>query len=260
MTHLTDEQFEDIIQGTIPEPEHVSGCEQCRNALASKRATAERLRAAFASVKPSENLAANIRAELTKSSKAPEKVWHAGHPSIIRLTKAVWPAAAAAVLIIAVILGIYGISPQPVLGAPAELVQIHQHNLSDSHEFYSESDPKKLAEYFKEKLGFSPSMPALGRGMEIRGCCVRHFQGKIVGSYVVDTPEAVISIIAVTAEPQTLDMNSSFEYEGHTFYKATFAKCDMVATRLGNYTYCAVGEVSHDYLTQLLASLIPKDN
>jgi hypothetical protein len=260
MNHLTEEQFEDIIQGTIPEPEHVSGCEQCKNVLAGKRATAERLRAAFASVKPGENLAANIRAELIKSAKAPEKVRHKRRPLKIRFRTIAWPAAAAAVLIIAIILGIYGIGPQPALAAPAELVQIHQNNLSDSHEFYSESDPQKLAEYFKDKLGFSPSMPALGRGMEIRGCCVRHFQGKIAGSYVVDTPEAVISIIAVTAEPQTLEMDGSFEYEGHTFYKATFAKCDMVAIRLGNYTYCAVGEVSHDYLTQLLVRLIPRGN
>jgi hypothetical protein len=257
VNHLTEEQFEDVIKGSIPEPEHVSDCEQCRNVLAQKRALANRLRAAFTTIKPNKDLANNIRTKLISSAKVPEKTQHDKWFRIISFKTIAWPAAAA-VLLIAIILGTYVINPPAAIGAPAELVKIHQHNLSDNHEFYSESDSEKLAEYFKDKLGFSPSMPALGRGMEIRGCCVRHFRGRIVGSYVVDTPRGVISVIVVTDEPHTLGMGKGFEYQGQTFYKSSFAKCDMVATRLGDFSYCAVGEITHECLTELLVQLIPK--
>jgi hypothetical protein len=32
----------------------------------------------------------------------------------------------------------------------------------------------------------------------------------------------------------------------------------MVTVRLGDYSYCAVGEISHEYLTELLSQLIPE--
>ncbi len=144
------------------------------------------------------------------------------------------------------------------MAARAELVKIHRHNLSADHEFYSEADPAKLAEYFKSKLGFSPFMPVPSQGMVLRGCCVRQFRGQIVGSYVVDTPQGVISVVVVTDKPQSLGMGDKFERQGRVFWKSSFAKCDMVTVRLGDYSYCAVGEVSHEYLTELLSRLMPE--
>lgn len=256
MNHLTEEQFEDIIQGSLMEPKHIAECQQCRKILADKRAIANRLRSAFASVAPNKNLSNNIRSQLF-NKKTIRQVQHVRQPWNIGFKKLVWPAAAAAALFIVAILGIYFTNPPSAMAARAELVKIHEHNLSGNHKFYSESDPEKLAEYFIEKLGFIPSMPSLGQGMEIRGCCIRHFQGQIVGSYVVDTPEGVMSVIVVTDEPQTLGISSKFEYQGHSFYKSSFAKCEMVATRLGIYSYCAVGEISHEFLAELLVRLIP---
>ena len=60
MNHLTDEQFEDIIQGSLPEPQHLLDCERCRELLAEKAAIANRLRSAFASVKPGANTISQI--------------------------------------------------------------------------------------------------------------------------------------------------------------------------------------------------------
>lgn len=256
MNHLTEEQFEDIIRSSLMEPKHIEECEQCRKLLADKRAIANRLRSAFASVTPDKKIADNIRAQLSNKA-AIRQEQHVRQFWNIGLKKMVWPAAAA-VLLIVVILGTYVVNPPSAMAARAELVKIHQNNLSGDHKFYSESDPEKLAVYLKDKLGFSPSMPALGRGMEIRGCCVRHFRGQIVGSYVVDTPNGVMSVIVVTDEPQTLGIGSKFEYQGYTFYKSSFAKCDMVAIKLGDYSYCAVGEISHKFLTELLVRLMPE--
>ncbi len=257
MSHLTEGQFEDIMQGLLPEPEHLTDCDLCRELLAEKKAIANRMRSAFDSVKPDKHLANNIRVQLTNKA-VPKHPQFASRFSNIRFERIAWPAAVAAVLVMAVILGVYVISPSSAVAARAELVKIHNHNLSADHEFYSETNPKKLAEYFKSNLGFSPSMPKPGRGMALRGCCVRHFRGQIVGSYVVDTPQGVISVVVVTENPETLGMGGKFERQGRVFWKSSFAKCDMVTVRLGDYSYCAVGEISHEYLTELLSRLMPE--
>lgn len=252
MNHLTEEQFEDIKQGLLKEPEHLKGCDTCRQLLAEKKAIASRMRSAFGSVRPTEQLADNIRMQVAgkvKPVRLPFVQWLRDN----HFQKIAWPAAAAVFLITAII-GIYAIKPS---SAMAEFVDIHSQNLSTEHEFYSESDPEKLAEYLKDKLGFSPSMPAVGKGMAIRGCCVRHFRGRIAGSYVVDTPQGIMSIIVVTDKPETLGLKK-VKNNGQVLWESSFAKCNMVAIRLGDYSYCAVGEISHEYLAELISQLVPE--
>ena len=94
--------------------------------------------------------------------------------------------------------------------------------------------------------------------MALRGCCVAHFRGEVVGSYVVETPQGVMSIVVVTDRPQSLGMGQKFQHGKNTFWKSSFAKCSMVTVRLGDYSYCAVGEISHKYLTELLDRLMPE--
>jgi hypothetical protein len=167
---------------------------------------------------------------------------------------------AAAILIIVVPLSVYFGTPSAARAAHAELVKIHNHNLSPGHEFYSEAEPEKLAEYFKDKLGFNPRLPESSRGLALRGCCVRHFRGQVVGSYVVETPEGVMSIVVVTDKPESLGIKSKFRKGQYTYWKSSFAKCDMVTVRIGDYSYCAVGEISHEYLTELLSQLLPRQS
>ena len=256
MSHLTEEQFEDVIQGLEPEPKHLAGCDYCRGLLDEKTAIAGRLRSAFNSVKTDKQLANNIRAQFANKA-APKRIELVEWLTNIRLRTIAWPAAAA-LLITAAILSFNIINLSPATAAQAELVEIHNHNLTDNHEFHSQSDPEKLAEYFKDKLGFTPSMPIASQGMQIRGCCVRHFRGRIVGSYVVDTPQGVMSVIVVTDKPRSLGMAEKFEHQSRVYWKSSFDKCDMVTVRLGDYSYCAVGEVSHEYLTELLSRLMPQ--
>lgn len=255
MNHLTEEQFEDIMQGVLEEPEHLAGCYQCQERLAEKKALAARLSSAFNSVKADEQLAKKIRARLadkkvSKQVEVPKLLW------IARLQRIAWPAAAAAVLVIVTIFGIYAISPSPAAAAQAELVKIYKHNISADHGFYSEADPVKLARYFKDRLGFVPSMPELVRGMSLRGCCVQHFLGEPAGSYVVETPRGVMSVVVVAEQPESFKMSKSFEHQGRVFWKSSFAKCNMVIVRFGDYSYCAMGEIPHEYLTELLSQLM----
>jgi hypothetical protein len=259
MDHITDGQFEDILQGEETGLAHLRECQDCRDRLAEKRAIAERLRSAFGSVQASPDLAGRIRHNLNASASVAITNQPVQRVSPGRNRWQIWPglAAAAAVLIVLVPLSMYFGSPSAAKAAQAELAKIHNHNLSPDHEFYSEAEPGKLAEYFKSKLGFNPRLPELGHGMALRGCCVKHFRGKVVGSYVVDTPEGVMSVIVVTDKPESLGIEGKFKKGEQTYWKSSFAKCDMVSVRIGNYSYCAVGEISHEYLTELLSRLIP---
>ena len=261
MNHLTNEQLEDYLRGHDIDPEHLDQCKDCRDRLAEKRAIAAKLRLAFASVKADETLADRIRDQINQNSETAkfiQQTW------TTRLHHKLWPAltAAAAVFILFVPLSMYLSTPSTATAAQAQLAMIHQQNLGSHREFFSDTDPEKLAGYFKDKLGFVPAFPCTGQGMEIRGCCVAHFKGKIVGSYVVDTPKGVISIIVVTDTPKQLGMTHMPEKKGHdqSLWKSSYAQNNMVLVRLGDYSYCAIGEVSeisYKYLRDLLSRLLP---
>jgi anti-sigma factor RsiW len=257
MTHLTEEQFEDVVQGRAPEAAHVAECQACRERLAEARAVRARLRSAFASVHASAALAERIRGTLM-GRPAPEAARGSVRRRVIwRLPRLAWAgmAAAAAVLVVAIPVILYLTAPNSAAAAQAELARIHAGNLAAHHKFFSDADPGKLADYLKTQLGFEPATPKLGQGMAMRGCCVAHFKGQAVGSYVVETPRGPISIIVVPQEPQAMGMTEHAEAAGKTFWTGAFAKNSMVAVRLGGYTYCAVAEVPQDLLTQILLSL-----
>lgn len=250
MNHYTDEQFEDILQNKDVDPAHLEQCEDCRKRLEEKRAIAARLRSAFASVKPDAEFASRLHVQLDSlGAKAHRhhKLW-----SVL--------AAAAAIVVVLVPLGLYLAAPSPAEASRAQLAKIHHLNLAPNPEFHSSDDPEKLAEYFKDKLKFVPTLPRMGKGMEIRGCCVAHFKGSIVGSYVVNTPKGTISVIVATDTPGSMGMKKmrkSTESE-QTYWRGSFARCSMVTVRLGDYSYCAVAEISHDYLEDLLGRLLPE--
>ncbi|MHC4431459.1 MAG: anti-sigma factor family protein [Planctomycetota bacterium] len=260
MSHITDEQFEDILQGKDADHAHLRQCKDCRDRLAEKRAIAERLRSAFGSVRAGSDLADRISQKLGTATGAVASDRPAKRVLLDRHRRPLWPAlaAAAVTMIVLVPLSMYFGTSSTAKAAQAELVGIHKENLGPDRVFFSDAEPEKLAEYFKSELGFGPAFPCTGQGMAIRGCCVAHFRDRIVGSYVVDTPEGVISIIVVTDTPKSLGMRRMSERtrSGQTCWKASFARCRMVTVRLGDYSYCAVGEISHKYLLELISRLL----
>jgi hypothetical protein len=122
--------------------------------------------------------------------------------------------------------------------------------------FFTSADPKKLAAYLKDSLGFAPAFPRLDNGMSIRQCCVTHFRGTIVGSYVVDTPRGVLSVIVTTDTLQSMGLKRAFARGSRRFWTGGYAKCNMAAVHLGGYSYCAVGEVEQELLTEILTRLV----
>ncbi|KKL07591.1 hypothetical protein LCGC14_2584500, partial [marine sediment metagenome] len=168
-------------------------------------------------------------------------------------------ASAAAALIIVATAGVYLALPQSAQAAQARLAEIHGHNLSPHQEFYTRADPAELARYLKHRLGFHAAVPRLNAGMSIRGCCMSHFRGKPAGSYVVDTPRGVISVIVMAHAPESLGMQTELHRGGRTYRVGSFKMCNMAAVKLGRFTYCAVGNVPRTFLADLLGLLVSPD-
>ena len=253
MEHLTEQQLEQILGGTSPASAHLEECELCRSRLSEFRAMRERLRGAFSSVHAGHELLENVRSRLNaantvKSGRKRE------FPRVYKLL--LRSGAAAAVLLIATILIIDLATPKAAVAAEVELFQIHQHSVSPHTELYAHDDPKNLAEYLKGELGFQPAFPRLGAGMSLRGCCVTHFRNKPVGSYVVQAPEGIISVIVIKEDSKSLGLRDKLQRGDHTYMAGSFARCNMVTSELGGYTYCAVGEVPHAFLAELLDQLV----
>jgi hypothetical protein len=234
---------------------HLAQCPACRQRLEELRAVRQRLQTAFASVKAPSQLAQRLRAAVQAQAETPRPI-HVVPAWRMRVHRWIPAMIAAAALLVAIPTFLFLTQPSSAQAAQQELVNIHKMNLADGQHFYSEDEPAKLAQYFKDKLGFVPAMPQLNQGVAIRGCCVAHFQGQIVGSYVVDTPRGLISIIAVRATPAELNLTTQTSQNDLRIYQGTFATNQMAAVRVADYTYCAVGEVPQESLTQLLGLLV----
>lgn len=259
MKHLTDIELEEMIRIAEPDNEHLMQCEYCKGRLAEMRALKSHLQSAFASVRASEELAGKIRKQLNSQM---AKAHGSPHSSMRRFA---WSASAAAAILLIITIGTLTLRPSAAEAARAELFEIHtmnvsgSHNVAGKHEFHTTSNPAELADYFKDRLGFTPNLPEPGKGMALRGCCVRHFKDQVVGSYVVDTPGGVMSIVVVADSPESMGMIGSRGDNSRIFYKGDFAQSNMVAIRMGQFSYCAVGEISHEYLIELLSKLFAKN-
>jgi len=253
---LDKEQLEAILSGEIEPPAEMDPSDEAK--LAEMQALRDRLRAAFGSVRSGELLAERVRGRLREASPGAEVSQPpAVHKRALRLPFPVpWLVGAAAVIVIAV--GIVFLLPTPPAAAQPQLTEIHLKNVGGEpgdHEFHHMSDPNAIASHMAEELGFPPVVPHLEEGSSMLGCCTRRFFGKNVGTYIAGLPEGKVSVVITRDPPETLKFGRRFERDGITFHACKHKPCNMVAFRLGEHTYCAVGRVSHDTLTGLLLKL-----
>jgi hypothetical protein len=263
MDHLTEEQFEDLLQGKLKADEHLEQCTECRKRLTEKEALAGRLREAFVNVEVSSDFAEQLRKQIQETSSSAKTVRITDHPGLHRRRNRILSglAAAAVLMIVAIPVGIYVSDAKQAQASQSELVKMHDmHVNADPSDLLVSNDPEILAAHLKNELGFKPHYPKLGQGLNVRACCVHHFQGKMVGSYVVGTTgKDIISIIVVTDTPKKLGMKKmdTPDETGHQFWKSSYAHCRMVTVRLDKYSYCAVGVVEHQQLYDILRRLLP---
>lgn len=268
MCHLTDEQLEEFLGEAVEPAGHLAGCADCLHRLEELRAVRRRLKQTFAAIRAPAGLVERIvgacRGEDRQGVAQAAGVGstaEGGCATFVQTRKRFRRftyAAAAAVLVMLVGLSVamHINSTKEAQAARQELVSIHLENLAEADSFTSSNDPAELARYFKDNLGFVPRLPKVNQGLAIRSCCLAKFRGQIAGSYVVNTPHGKISIIVVGAEPAKLGLSGSAAAGGRQIGTGSFATNNLAAVRLGEYTYCAVGEVPAEQLVELLGLLV----
>jgi hypothetical protein len=223
---LSDEQLEEVLLGQRPQPDDLDEAQQRQ--LAEAQA---------------------VRAQLDRPPRA----------GVIRAARRWLPLAAAAAALIALgPLLMQLIAPRPAVAAQAELAAIHRANLQPGGPLHAIRDRQKLEAFLTEKLGTRPALPT-GDDVDFCGCCTARFRGRDVTSYMLDVAGERISVIIGKVDPSTLSFGHEFSRGGRRFWGCGSGKCRMVAMRLGDYTYFAVGETGHDALIDVLTRLLPQE-
>jgi hypothetical protein len=260
--HLTDEQFEDALQGVRPHAEHLAACEDCRRELGERGALRSRLQKSFASVTVPQALAYRIAEQVGGATEAHQQAPRGQDvaAATTRPSRLVfrWPAmaAAAAILIVAVTAGFVIWLPQPANAAQVQLVRIHQANLSGQSRMFASSEPGQLEEYLRSHMKDSIPIVDPSRGGKLQGCCVARFKGKEAASYLVRTGQGAVSIIVLDESPQALGMKQSTSPDGLAFWSAIAGNCNMAAAKCPcGHMFYAVGEVPTDTLVKVLAEV-----
>lgn len=255
MTHLTDGQFEDILQGQIQAPDHLEACPDCRTLLAERRAIAERLRKTFTSVRAGTELASRIRANIepANGNSPAQTIIAAPH-------RRLWSglAAAAAILAIAVPAGLYFNATSQAHAGQTALVEIHNQNLESLDELFVHDNPMEISGYLQNRTGHAPAMLCTGSGLTLCGCCTRQFQGNTVGSYVVRGENGPISIVVIPDSPKSMGMTPQKRREAieRPVWRAQCRGCNMASVRIGEHSYYAVGQVAQEDLDAALSRLL----
>jgi len=258
MSHLTQEQFEEILQGGGRVPEHVDQCPDCRARLEEKRALAQRVRGAFSAVQAGADLANRIRADIAAGQVASTE---GAKPRIIpvRFRRHIWSALAAAAIILIAIAAItfYIDTGSQIKAAQTELVGIHYANLSSLEQSANTGDSGQAIAHVANKVGYSPVMPCTGAGLNACCCGVRQFCGRAVASYVVKGPNAPVSVIVVPHSPKALGMTPAKDEAAakRAIWQARCGNCNMASIRIGERSYCAVGQVTQEELAGVLNAL-----
>jgi hypothetical protein len=138
------------------------------------------------------------------------------------------------------------------------LVGIHKQNLASMDKLFVHEDPNELAGHLQSETGHSPATVCTGSGLTVCGCCTRQFQGRTVGSYVVQTPSGPVSVVIVPDSPQSLGMTPGKGQPSaeRPIWRASCEGCSMAAVRIGGRSYCALGRVTTDDLAVVLDSLL----
>ena len=258
MKHLSDEQLEALLDGDEAGDAHLRECDECRRRLSNMRAVRDRLRAAFSSVAPPPGLEDRIRRlpRIAEGRTTPAKPRLRAPMYLIEI----WPAlpAAAAVLVVGVIVLVWVLTQAPTAtAATAELVRIHDANVSAAGGFHKESDPEKVLAYMADHGCSDAAKPSPCKCASLVGCNVADFRGHKAATYCVDTPTGKVSIVVVRETPDELGLSAFGNRNGLDVRSGTYERTNVAATRAGHLTYCAVGALSREALADVLTWAVP---
>ncbi len=258
MSHLTNEQIDDLLISDAREPDHLKDCESCRTKVTHRRALGKRVRKAFKSIRADDDLRNRIHTAVAKNL---QNASHetAAAPFRGRTARRLYPflGAAAAVILVAVPLAHFLGRTTVANASQLELLEIHHHNLSEHSDMMTDLDPESVEAYFEEHLDHAPDLIVTGAGLTLCGCRVQTFRGQPVGSYLVETSRAKVTVIALREMPEALGMKELVDLSTPDvpIWGATCECCNMAAARVNGRTYYALGEASHEELNLVLRKL-----
>ena len=250
MNHLSEEQLEDILAGRTDEPAEMDPAS--RRKLEAMRAVRHRLQAAMASAEPSASLAEGIAAKLDDADSQAQ-------PRVIRFPAWAWKvvAAAAVVTLIAVPIWFQFGRAEPALAAQEEFYQIHHTNLAHGGDFVEMTDPNAVSAHLAPHLQ-APLRVPVTEDVDLQGACAARFRGRAAASYLVRTPHGLISVVVVREDPETFhfDRRHTDLMTDRAVYQGQQDEYRLLATRVGNLTYCVIGQVNQEGLLHIMAILI----
>lgn len=248
MSHLTDEQFEDLLQGTLPEPEHLRNCAVCQTQLEERRALKARLGAAFASVQAGSGLRERLLVATVSAPTSPPRTVRLHHH------RRLWSMLAAAAVIILCVLpfGLFKSGSSQAYADQLALSEIHHLSLQNPEKLFRDDDPNRLANHMEQTSGQRPVMLKPCDKLLVCGGRSCSFKGRKVPTYMVESPEGRVSVVVIEETPEQLGLKHQ---PALGCWIATCKDCSIGALRLGDNTYYAVGGVSHEILAGVLNQL-----
>ncbi len=257
MSHLTEGQLEDILQGRAEVPEHVDQCPECRDRLDEKRALARRVSKAFSSIHAGADLAGRIRAEIAAAGQRTAGTDARSHILPLRGRREIWSglAIAAAILIVAIPRSLHIDTGSRVKAAQTALAGIHRLNLDSLEQLMEENGSGKECQCMAGQLEDGTAMPCCARGLCMCGCRMRDFRGRAVPSCVIEKPNTPpISVVLVPASPEAVGMTlgTARTITGQAIWHAAYGTCNMASVRMGAGSCCVIGDVPTENLVALL--------
>ncbi len=257
MSHLTEEQFEDILQGRAGVPGHLDDCLECRHRLEEKRALARRVSKAFSSIHAGADLAGRIRAGIAAAGQPATGTTARPRILSLRARRHIWSglAIAAAILIVAIPRSLQIHTSSGAKAAQTALAGIHRTNLGSLEQLMEDEGSAKKCQCMAGKMEDGTAMPCCARGLCMCGCRMRDFQGRVVPSCIVEQPNTpAISVVLIPAEPEALGMTlgTGRTVIGQAIWHATCGTCNMASVRMGAGSCCVIGDVPTENLVALL--------
>jgi len=258
MTRGNEDNFQANIGGQRLGPSGMPGHEGTPLRLEAEQAIRDRVRQAFAEVRPDAAFEARLRRRLAEATSRPN-VAFAGRtrPHSWRRRLAPALAVAALVALAAIPLSVF-LLQEPAVAAEKEFVAIHErHAAGCCDDVLVATDPATLAAHLKSPLAFDPKAPAVRQCDRRCGCHVDQLRGQPVGAYLLETPQGRVSLIVAQADPESLHLGGRTEHQGRTVFICGHGECNIVGTRVDGVSYYAVGKMSRSKLVELLSQVAP---
>lgn len=257
MSHLTEEQFEDILQGRAEASGHLDRCPECRHRLDEKRALARRVSQAFSSIHASAGLAGRIRTEIAALERPAPGTAAPARILPLRARRHIWSgvAIAAAILIIAIPRSLQIHTSSGARAAQTALAGIHRTNLDSLEHLMEDEGSHQPCRCMASEMNGGVAMPCCTRGLCLCGCQMRDFQGRVVPSCVIEKPNTPpVSVVLVPEAPETLGMTlgTGRTATGQAIWHATCGTCNMASVRMGTGSCCVLGDIPPENLVALL--------